>query len=557
MRRLLTSALLCATAVALWATAVRVQAQTPAAPAAAATPARRTPPLVVLLVIDQFRADYIAQYSAAWTGGLRRLIDGGADFRQAAYPYFATETCPGHATIGTGAFPRTHGIVANGWYDRDAKQSVVCTTDQTKSVGFGGEAGYEQHGPRYLRVPTLADELRAQATGAKVVSLSLKARAAIAMAGRGGDVVAWLEDAGTWATSTAYAAKPPASADAFVRAHGVDKDYERVWNLLRPATSYAFTDAGEAEQAPDGMTTVFPHSLSRPAGPDRIFYDNWRRTPFSDDYLGQMAIALSKGLGKGPGTDMLAVSFSATDYVGHRFGPRSWEVQDTLARLDLTIGKLLDALDASVGKGRYVVALSADHGVAPIPEQQVALKLDAGRFAAADVQAAIDKALTATIGHADVFMAGSTESGNNASDVYFTAETLAKLKATPAARQAVVSAVEKVAGVGKVMWASELSSLAVVDADARAFAQSFNADRNGDLIVLPKPYWLSSSGGTGHGTMHQYDQRVPVILMGAGIKPGRYDVAVTPADIAPTLAFLAGVTLSKADGRVLSEALIR
>lgn len=289
-----------------------------------------------------------------------------------------------------------------------------------------------------------------------------------------------------------------------------------------------------------------------------MFYDNWRRTPFSDEYLGQMAMALSKNLGHGAGTDMLAVSFSATDYVGHRFGPRSLEVQDTLARLDVTIGKLLDALDVSVGRGRYVVALTADHGVAPLPEQQTALNLDAGRMVVADLQTAIETTLKATIGGGDYFMPGSKEAGNNSSDIYFTPETLAKLMATPAARRSLSDAVERVAGVAKTYWAFDVQNAGPDSApDLRAFALSYNADRSGDFVVIPKPYWIAATGGTGHGTMNGYDQRVPVILLGAGIRPGRYDSAVTPADIAPTLAHLAGVTLARADGRVLGEAIVR
>ena len=557
MRRLASSLFCLATAAALSGAATgAVRAQ---APVAAPTAPRRTPALIVLLVVDQFRADYITQYGGAWTGGLRRIVDSGAYFRQAAYPYFATETCPGHATVGTGALPRTHGIVANGWYDRAAKQAVVCTTDVTKPVAIGGGDAYESHGVRYLRVPTLADELRAQSpTGAHLVSLSLKARSAIAMAGHAGETVVWLEDAGSWATSTQYGKTAPAAADAFVRGHAVDRDYERVWNLQRPAATYMFSDDGAAEKAPDGWTVTFPHSLSRPAGPDRIFYDNWRRTPFSDAYLGQMATALSKDLGKGAGTDMLAISFSATDYVGHAFGPRSLEVQDTLARLDVTIGSLLNALDASVGRGRYVVALTGDHGVAPLPEQQTALNLDAGRFAAADIQTAVESALTSTIGTGAFFMPGSREAGNNTSDIYFTAETLAKLNATPSARKAVTEAVERVAGVSKAYWATDVQAAESGSAlELRSFALSYNADRNGDLVVIPKPYWLGSGSGTGHGTMNAYDQRVPIVFMGFGIRPGRYDESATPADIAPTLAHLAGVTLARADGRVLGEAIVR
>jgi len=536
-----------------------VTAQAPAGAPAVAAASRKTPALVVLLVVDQFRADYISQYGGQWTRGLRRLIDSGAYFRQAAYPYSATETCPGHATVATGALPRSHGIVANGWYDRATQRPVVCTTDLAKPVAIAGGDVYESHGPAFLRLPTLADELRNQsATGAHVVSLSLKARASIAMAGHGGDAVAWLEDAGSWATSTTYGKTAPAALDGFVRAHSIDRDYERSWNLLRPAASYAFTDDGVAEQVPEGWTAKFPHSLTRPAGPDRVFYDNWRRTPFSDDYLGQMALALSKDLGRSAGTDMLAISFSATDYVGHRFGPRSFEVQDTLARLDVTIGTLLDALDASVGRGRYVVALTGDHGVAPIAEQQAPFGIDAGRVVVTDVQAAIEAALKSTIGSAPVFMPGSTEAGNNSSDIYFTADTLAKLMATPTARRAVTDAVERVPGIAKAYWASEVQNAGPGSgADLRSIAQSYNADRNGDLLIVTKPYWVPGSGGTGHGTAYAYDQRVPVLLSGFGIRSGRYDDSATPADIAPTLAHLAGITLPRADGRVLGEALIK
>lgn len=548
---------LTAFSLALSASAIVLGAQTPGASAPSTSVAAATrsakPALIVLLVVDQFRADYIERYGSTWTGGLRRLVDGGAYFRQAAYPYAATETCPGHTTVATGTFPATHGIVANGWYDRVSKKSILCTNDPTKPVAIG-EGAYESHGPRNVRVTTLADELRAQQPGAThVVSISLKARAAIAMAGHGGDTVAWLEDSGGWATSSSYAKTAPTLAAAFVKANPVEADYERVWNPTRPVNTYAFVDDGLAEQAPEGWTIKFPHSLSRPEGPDRIFYDNWRRTPFGDEYLGKMAAALSKGMGRGPGSDMLAVSFSGLDYVGHRFGPNSIELQDTLARLDVTIGTLLTSLDASVGRGRYVVALTGDHGVAPIPEQQVALGIDAGRIPIGDIQTAIDDVLTKAIGAGEHFMPGSTDSGNKATDVYFTPDVLDKLNTQPQLKRAVVDAVMRSPSMARAIWASDLPKL--IDADARALQASFSADRNGDLLLVSKPYWIADSGGTGHGTAFAYDQRVPVVLMGAGIKAGKYDTAITPADIAPTLAHLAGITLAHTDGRVLGEAI--
>ena len=543
-------------AAAIFAAAVTAIPLAGQSPAPAAPPPSAKPAVVVLVMVDQFRADYVDKYGGRWTKGLRRLIDTGAYFRDAAYPYASTETCPGHATVATGSFPRTHGIIANGWYDRAAEKAIVCTADATQPVAIGGGNAYESHGVQRLRVPTLADELRAQAPGgARVIALSLKARASIMMAGHAGNTVAWLEDSGSWATSTTYAKSPDRAVDAFVRAHPIEPDESRVWTLLRPASTYAFDDDGLAEQVPDGWTAKFPHSLARPAGVDRIFYDNWRRTPFADQYLGRMAASISRDLGHRQGIDLLALSFSALDYVGHRFGPSSIEVQDTLARLDVTLGTLFDALDASVGRGRYVVAMTSDHGVAPLPEQSAAAGVDAGRTIVAGIQPALDAALTPALGAGPHFLRGSELAGNASTDVYFTKDVLDALAARPDLRRSVVNAAVKVPGIARAIWATELAQQD--DAESRAILASFNADRNGDLLLVPKAYWVAASGGTGHGTSFDYDRRVPIMLMGSGVKPGRYSEPVTPADIAPTLAYLAGITLARPDGRVLSSALRR
>jgi predicted AlkP superfamily pyrophosphatase or phosphodiesterase len=524
--------------------------------AAATLTARREPPrLVVLLVVDQFRADYVTTYGARWTKGLRRLFDTGAVFQQAAYPYLGTETCPGHATIGTGAFPMTHGMVANSWYDRTSGKAIVCTDDPSvTSVPFAGGMGTEHHGPRWLLVPTFADELRAQSSHPPhIVSLSIKARAAIGMAGHGGDAVVWLEDGSPLASSSAYGKTANAAADAFVKANSIDADFGKVWDRLLPASTYLFDDDGLAEQAPDGWTTMFPHTLTRPTDePDRIYYDNWTRTPMSDEYLGRMGAALSKDMGQGPGTDMLAIGFSALDIAGHRFGPKSHEVQDILLRLDATIGRLLDTLDQSVGAGRYVVALSADHGVSPIPEQMTALGLDAGRLVPADVGPRIDAALRPILGPG-TYVAFSTYS-----DVYFAPGVMDRLRANDTARRVAAAAALATPGIARVFWGEDLAGhTASGDSTIRALALNYVAGRSGDLLMAPKPYWVNASGGTGHGTANDYDQRVPLVLAGAGIKPGQYFGAVTPADIAPTFALLTGITLAHADGHPLVEAIIK
>ncbi|MFO7693593.1 MAG: alkaline phosphatase family protein [Vicinamibacterales bacterium] len=532
--------------------------------AAAAHAAPATPPrLVVLLVVDQMRADYIARYSHQWTGGLRRLVDGGAWFSRAAYPYLTTVTCVGHATISTGAFPRTHGIVGNSWFDRDLGRSVGCTWDpslRTISYAASVEGG---QGPSHLRSATLADELRAQSpVPGRVVTMSIKERAAIGLAGQRGDAVTWYNGAaGGFVTSSAYTSVPVPYVAAFAKANPVSADLGKVWTRSLPADQYLFADAGTGEKPAAYWTAEFPHPLKvRGDAPDAQFFEAWESSPFSDDYLGRLAIASVDALklGQGGGTDFLGVSFSALDLIGHDFGPASHEVQDTLVRLDRTIGALVDHLDRTVGADNYVVALTGDHGAAPIPEQVAALGFDAGRLDAGLVRAAAQRALQAALGEAPHAVRGQY------SDLILPADALERLRRDPDAVDEVLRAIRAVPGVAAAFFAEQLEFQAAAgDRHARAALMSHYPGRSGDVLVVPQPYWFfvtadgtaQPGSATTHGTMYGYDQQVPIVFFGKGIKPGEYVRAVTPADIAPTLAHLCGVTLADADGEVLTEAL--
>ena len=343
----------------------------------------------MLLVIDQFRADYIDMYSSQWTRGLRRLVDKGAVFTNARYPYGNTVTCAGHATIGTGAFPARHGMVGNTWYDRTLRKTVACAEDASvTSVPFGGAKGTEHHSPHNLLIPNFADELRRQTPSrpAQIVSVALKPRSAISMGGHASPTttVIWEEDDGTWATSTAYASTPWPDADAYVKAHPLAAANGEVWAMFMPPTAYKYVDDGLAEAKPVPWTRNFPHTLHNPLTwqPDRVFVTAWERSPKSDEFVTGLAIELlrTRKLGQQPGTDMLAVSLPALDLVAHEYGPRSWEAQDVLARADVQVGLLLDALDKAVGPDNYLLAFSADHGVATMPDQLVAEGQDAGRI---------------------------------------------------------------------------------------------------------------------------------------------------------------------------------
>jgi len=531
--------------------------------AAEAKPPKR-PKLVVMLVVDQMRADYVDKFQGQWTGGLKRLVQEGAWFRDAAYPYAATETCVGHATISTGAFPATHGMVANAWWDRDTKKMVTCTADpQAKNSGYAGVTARGGDSAWQMKVPAFAEELKFQTGSAtRVVTFSLKARAAITMAGHKADAATWVEGGGL-VTSSVYGTMP--FIEAYATAHPIKADYGKTWTLALPEGTYWYNEKATGAVPPQGWDLTFPHPLRGKAGgnePDDTFFGQWTTSPFADTYLTKLAenAVNSLGLGKGGGVDYLGVSYSSPDYVGHAFGPRSWEIQDILVRLDQDLGDLFASLDKKVGRGNYIVALSADHGVVPVPEDMQKTGADAGVLHLPDVQERIEKSLE-SFSYAKPALARIT-----GSDVYFAPGVYEKLKADQSAMNAVLDAIKGTPGVADVYRAEQIAGRPATQSPLlKAMADSYFPGRSGDLFIVPKPYWLMDgapagkmrSYGTGHGTPYNYDQHVPILLMGYGIRPGEYYDDATPADIAPTLASLCGITLAPRDGRVLAEALTK
>jgi predicted AlkP superfamily pyrophosphatase or phosphodiesterase len=522
------------------------------------------PKLVVVVVVDQMRADYVDKFQGQWSGGLKRMVNEGAWFREAAYPYAATETCPGHATISTGSFPATHGIVANAWWDRDSQQMVTCTSDENvKNSAYAGRLTKGGDSAWRLNRPAYAEELKFQTGGAtRVVTFSLKARAAIMLAGHRADAATWTDGTtGAWVTSSAYGMM--GFIEGYVVQHPVTGDYGKTWALSLPESSYLYDKNAVGAGAPEGWTTSFPHVMQGKEGaktPDWAFFEQWATSPFADTYLTKLAETAvdSLSLGKGNAIDYLGISYSSTDYVGHRFGPRSWEIQDILVRLDKDLGELFAYLDQKVGKGNYVVALTADHGVAPIPADALKSGLDAGVLNMAELKDKMEKAL-APLNYPDPAIAKIAEN-----EFYFSRLAYEKLRQDPAGKKALEEVIERTPGAAGMYWAEEQSAAVKTMSETRnATELSYFAGRSGDLFVLQQPYWLlggaasaKAYSGTSHGTPYAYDQRVPILLMGFEIRPGEYFGAVTPADIAPTLGALTGVTLAGRDGRVLSEALV-
>jgi predicted AlkP superfamily pyrophosphatase or phosphodiesterase len=545
------------------------QEQPKKTPAVANAPAKpkavlAKPKLVVMLVVDQMRGDYVDKFRGQWTAGLKRLLEEGAWFRDAAYPYAATETCVGHATISTGALPATHGMVANAWWDREAQKMVTCTADpKAKNVGYAGANAGGGDSAWRMEVPAFAEELKFQGGGTtRVVTFSLKARAAITMAGHTGDAVTWLDGGtGAWTTSNVYGTLP--FIDDYAKAHPAKQDYGKTWALSLPEKAYLYDQKAVGAVPPEGWAPIFPHPLRGKAAtsePDGAFYEEWATSPFADTYLTQLAEKSvdALGLGKSSGTDFLGVSYSSVDYVGHAFGPRSWEIQDMLVRLDKDLGELFAHLDKTVGRGNYLVAFSADHGVVPVPEDMRKTGEDAGTLHLAELQEQMEKAL-------EPFNFGKPAIARIAgSDVYFAPGVYDRMKGNPDAMKAALEAAKAQPGVAEVYRAEELwDRPATQSVIRRAMAASYFPGRSGDLFIVPRAYWLMDSTpagktrayATGHGTPWNYDQHVPILFMGYGIQPGEYYGSATPADIAPTLASLCGITLAPRDGRVLAEAL--
>jgi predicted AlkP superfamily pyrophosphatase or phosphodiesterase len=512
------------------------------------------PKLVVLISVDQMRGDYVDRFRHQWTKGLHRLVTEGAWFRETDYPYYNTVTCSGHASLSTGTVPAVHGMVLNQWWERNNSRLIACTDDDNeKLITYGNPVSSVGNSARHLMSSTLADEMRLQGSPApKVVSMSLKARSAINLGGHRPDHVIWLDETdGEWVTSSAFAKAPASFFAEYISKHPLKNEMGRTWERSLPKDQYLYDYSTQDRRHIALVSKEFPHTV-KGTGTEvgGAFTDAWESSPFSDAYLNALAFTAIDALklGRGRGTDFLAISFSALDKVGHDFGPDSHETQDTLIHLDAQLGLLLDKLDKDVGKGNYVVGLSSDHGVAPVPERVKAQGFDAGRIDTVAVGRAIDTVLARELG------GGPYRTRVIYNDIYFNEGVYAKLSQNAKAMEAVLDVARRTEGVWRVYRKEDLSA---TDPLTRAPALSHYEGRSGDVKMLGRAYWITSTSTTTHGTGHRYDTRVPMFLFGFGIRKGEYIDQVAPIDLAPTLAFLSGVTLPDAMGRVLGEALVR
>lgn len=490
--------------------------------AASLAAAPRKPKLVLAVVFDQFRYDYLERFRSEYHAAFDRLLTNGAVFTSAHYQHFPTVTAIGHSTFLTGALPSISGIIGNEWYDRADGMSVTSVSDSaTKLVGGRGGEGSS---PRRLLVSTVGDELKMANGGeSHVIGISLKDRAAILPVGHMANGAYWLDNTtGNFVSSTYYFDSEP--------------DWVKSFNEARPADRFS-------------GATWLTHTL--PTDPEKL-YAALAASPFGNEMIESLAerAIQSEQLGKHKDTDILAVSFSSNDYIGHEYGSDSPEVHDISVRSDVLLEKLLQALDRQIGLDNVLVVVTADHGGGPVPEVNAARHMPGGRLPKGTIADAVQKALRAKYGNFDWVASALEES------VYLNWELIAlrKLDRAEVSRAAAV-AIAAVPHVARAITREQLMNGAVLpDPSGRMIMNGYYASRGADVEFLLEPYWLNTTSPASHGTTYDYDTHVPVIFMGTGIRAGRYDGAIVVNDIAPTLANILHVeTPSGSVGRVLTE----
>ena len=489
------------------------------------------PKLVVGIVVDQMRYEYIPRFwSKFGDDGFKRLVQDGFSFTNNHFNYFPTYTGPGHAAIYTGTTPSVNGIVGNSWYERKGKAGMYVVSD-TAMTTVGGVGDMGKMSPANLLSTTVTDELKKALPQSKVIGVSIKDRGAVLPAGHLADGAFWYDDkTGNFVTSTWYANKLPAWVDAFNK-RKLPAQYSReVWTTVLDSAAYtksnkdnmSFEGAFRGEDRP-----VFPHPMDSSLA--RI-----KTSPFGNTLVKEMAKAAVKGesLGSDATTDFLAVSFSSTDYVGHRFGPNSIEVADTYLRLDRELADLLTYLDQTVGQGNYMVFLTADHGVMDVPASLNKRGLPGGMF---DSETAVDSLQT---------YLGTMYGDSPWVETYRNQQVYLDHGLIESEGESLVEIQETAArfllqfnGVVSTNTAHNLETQGYRDGIQAMYQNGHYPKRSGDVYIQLAPGWLDTSYpvGTSHGSPYSYDTHVPLLFYGWGIPQGSSNRKVVIPQIAPTI----------------------
>lgn len=507
------------------------------------------PKLVVGIVVDQMRWDYLYRYADLYGNrGFKRLLGEGFSCENTMIPYTPTYTAPGHTCVYTGSVPAIHGIVGNNWYDRLSGKYVYCSDDSTvQTVGSNTAAG--KMSPANMWATTITDELRLNSNfKSKVIGIALKDRGAILPAGHSANAAYWYDDkVGKWITSTHYMQNLPSWVNDFNGKDYPGKYMSKDWNLLLPKSKYTASTSDDKayENTIKGETTVtFPHQLSLLT---KDTYEAFKTTPFAATYTFDFAKAAvdNESLGKNSATDFLAISISSTDYIGHSFGPNSLEAEDAYLRLDNDIAGFLLFLDDKLGKGNYTVFLTADHGAAHVPAFLREHNIPGAGINDDDIRKKLSRAVEQKLGI------------SNAIDhlINYQVYLNSGEKNNKAVRELIVEELKKEPFIQTAFDLQELSTITLPAIQKERVTNGYNPGRSGDIQFIFKPGFFDGwDKGTTHGLWNPYDSHIPLVFFGWGVKKGKLNRETYMTDIAATVAAILQIQMpSGCVGHVITE----
>jgi predicted AlkP superfamily pyrophosphatase or phosphodiesterase len=522
------------------------------------TDLKTSPKLVVGIVVDQMRYDYLTRF---WNhygeGGFKRLVKEGFNCKNNHFNYAPTSTGPGHASVYTGSVPATHGVIGNNWYDKELNASVYCASDDNyASVGTTSDAG--KMSPHRMTVTTITDELRlhTQMRG-KTIAVALKDRGAVLPGGHTANAAYWFHgaDEGKWITSSYYMNSLPKWVNDFNESDAAE-NYKKPWTTLKNINTYL--ESGSDNNNYEGLfetekTTTFPHSTPNLLDKKKDF-DILKATPYGNSITADFAIAAleAENLGEDNNIDFLAISFSSTDYVGHKYGVNSKEIQDTYLRLDLDLKRLLEALDKKVGKNEYTVFLTADHGAVDVPAYLSDQKIPAGYFSYDSMKPKFEEFLQYKFGTTDIIKDFSNY------QFFLDHKVIRNLDIEVAEAQEIIAR-ELLAygGIDRVYTGRQMWQNHYTKGIPYILQNGYNQKRSGDILVVLKPGFISyPKTGSTHGSPQIYDTHVPLLFYGKGIQKGSTSVRTEIPDIAPTISSLLGISFPNgATGEPIIEVL--
>lgn len=520
--------------------ALQLFAQTPAKTSSTVIPTK--PKLVVGIIIDQMRYDYIYRYwNKFGNDGFKRLVNEGFFCRNTNYNYVPTYTGPGHTSVYTATTPAVHGIIANEWYDKSTGKNIYCAEDQTVT-GVGTTANEGKRSPVNMLTTTITDELRISSNmKSKVIGVALKDRSSILPAGHTANAAYWYDGSiGSFISSTYYMKELPQWVQDFNKQERAQKLLSQPWNTLLPIEQYmeSVADDNKYEFIAKGETRpVFPHNLPElmkaNGGLNLI-----RSTPFGNTLTKEFAIETIKNenMGKSAATDFIAISFSSPDYVGHSYGPNSVEQEDDYLRLDKELAELLTFLDTQIGKNNVLLFLTADHAAPEVPNYLKDLKIPAGYVDEKKMVDTLKQFLFNTYG--DSLVISFTNQQVFLNHQYIDAKKLSLQQV----QEAAAAFLQPLNGVAEVITAHTMNNTAFTEGVRYLMQKGYNAKRSGDVLVNFMPGWVEYMPvGTTHGSPYSYDTHVPLIFYGWNIKQGSSAEQVYITDVSATLAMMLNI----------------